>query len=416
MKRLCYGTIALTLRHCAPQSTLQQALHKAMMSAIEPWDDKRESSQASRLFKCEINPAQDICDAAKTIDHLSVSAHFEKQVVPLLDPNKRKNAVLALIEIVREDDTIDEDTVLIKQGSITKELLCIADAINIADFLSGLFLYAVAYVANKEGAGCIEEITPEFISSFDSQKPGFSITQTQLTLPEPPVAWHTRLLRECGGICACGEPLGLGKKGGGFDACHFVYLPRENPEHPTIDDAIALCPSCSSWYLVASQEDRQALRNQKKRMTARTLAGDNVSGIKIDEQIAEVLLSIQQFELKDEDLAEAQRTFEPSTIKAKIRDIPLRRRTTSYVTEYYPYVQKLLQSIGRGTDLETIAQQFHLQYLKARNCLRAESDIADLLAENLYNHTGQRYSVACQIIVAYFIQSCEVFKSNAVPQ
>jgi len=414
MKRLCYGTIALTLRHCAPQSTLQQALHKAMMSAIEPWDDKRDSSQASRLFKCEINPAQDICDTAKTIDHLPVSAHFEKYVVPLLDPNKQKNAVLALIEIVREDNTIDEDTVLIKQGSITKELLCIADAINIADFLSGLFLYAVAYVANKEGAGCIEKITPEFISSFDLQKPGFSITQTQLTLPEPPVAWHTRLLRECGGICACGVPLGLGMKGGGFDACSFVFLPRDDPGRPTIGDAIALCPSCYSWYLVTSQDERQALRKHKERIAARALAGDEVSGIKIDEQISEVLRTIDTYEVSEDALAESQRTFDPSTIKSKIRNIPLRRRTISYVTEYFPYVRGLLQAIEKDSDSEIIAQQFNLQYLKAKRRIKAESDIADVIAEDLYNHTGQQHREACQIVVAYFIQSCEVFKRNAV--
>lgn len=86
---------------------------------------------------------------------------------------------------------------------------------------------------------------------------------------------------------------------------------------------------------------------------------------------------------------------------------------TDKVLRYYNYIDGLFSLMEReGTgDFELIASEIKVAYKKLDNGTLSQDEIFEYLAEWIKNKTGvgNKYNTACRIVVAYFIQNCEVF-------
>ena len=122
------------------------------------------------------NRLGNVISKAQLSDKNTVAQYFKNNVVPLLDPNKAKLAVLAIQNLIREDTTIDEETIVDLVENKTKKILLKQSEFNLANFLAGVFLYVVISVNNRCGESSISEICESFVLSFTSQKDNITFT------------------------------------------------------------------------------------------------------------------------------------------------------------------------------------------------------------------------------------------------
>ena len=176
MKRLCFGIYASVLRACVPRKNTRlltpqkQLVGVILLSVNNSYDIRSDDYTTSRLLSCNNYLSAEVTDAAKTVDSKAVSAYFSKKVIPLLDPNKVKLAVLALLDIITNDVTIDEDTIVNLVDGTTKRALLTQSDFVLGDFLAGTFLYVASFVENTVGKSFVEEINENYIQAFVPKK------------------------------------------------------------------------------------------------------------------------------------------------------------------------------------------------------------------------------------------------------
>ena len=145
MIRFCYGTYATVLKMCAMDSRrVQNKLNKALLATVDTCDVKRNEAQASRLFNCGLNLNEiNVIEPARKADPKEIADSFNDNILKLIDPNKVKAAILAICSIITSDSTINDDTVVCEICGLTKKDLGNQTKYVAADFLAGVFLYAV---------------------------------------------------------------------------------------------------------------------------------------------------------------------------------------------------------------------------------------------------------------------------------
>ena len=123
--------------------------------------------------------------SAAKADPKEVSSYFAKRIVPLIAPDKRKLVVLALQEIIINDESISMDTIVELVNGATKNALRKQSKFVLADFLAGIFLYT-ATINNRIGKKATEFVTDEFVQSFSDLEESIFFIQhgDGLTLPE----------------------------------------------------------------------------------------------------------------------------------------------------------------------------------------------------------------------------------------
>ena len=182
MKRLCYGTFATVLKLCSSSGVTQIMLHDALLSAVDEIGVVRDGTQASRWFNCKGNLSRNLIDAMREADTEVLSAHFKDKVIPLIDPNKISVAALAIRAIIAEDVHIASGTVVDCVNNTTKMELIKTPISLPADFLVGVFIYAVLHVPNSVGNECIAEIDEAFLAD---------VTKLDMFVPEVHKVYET---------------------------------------------------------------------------------------------------------------------------------------------------------------------------------------------------------------------------------
>lgn len=171
MKRLCFGSFLKILVLCkSPSGNQKKICGKMLMSINKSYDITTDDTAVSNLVRCERNLSDNITSQVIYADTNNVSEFFKQHIIPMLDVNKCKQAVLSLLDIINSDTTIDEATQLGKLGNHTKKDILNMKTFVLADFLMNIFLYTINDVINTEGKTSIAEITAEYVSQFESQK------------------------------------------------------------------------------------------------------------------------------------------------------------------------------------------------------------------------------------------------------
>ncbi|GHV12221.1 hypothetical protein FACS1894219_04730 [Clostridia bacterium] len=172
MSKYCFGIYSATLKSCLPKKgkrylTPQKIfISTILMSINEKYDMSTDDDGISHLLSCDSSLSNEIRIPAQSADGKTVSEYFLTKIIPMLDPNKRKIAILVIRDIILNDDDIDDDTIVDKISGTTKKALRNQSEFCFADFLTGCFLYTVKAVDNTAGKQYVKQITDGYINSF----------------------------------------------------------------------------------------------------------------------------------------------------------------------------------------------------------------------------------------------------------
>ena len=151
---------------------IQAELGRALLRLFDSKTD-RDDALISNYANARKNPSKDIVKKALHLQPAGYSKlvrHFEKVIIPFLNPNELPRIVRLLSIVVWEDNAIYYDTPVNLISGLTKaELRGTTD--NNAEFLSGLFLYVLRHTDNREGLdeeGFVNRIMSEAEELFDN--------------------------------------------------------------------------------------------------------------------------------------------------------------------------------------------------------------------------------------------------------
>lgn len=410
MKKLCFGSFATILTICKAQGISQKVLIGTILLTVAPdYDIRDDDTAVSNLVRCERNLSPNVIDEIPTINPSAIKENFKQTVLPILDDNKRALVVLALKDIIDGDSSIEPDTTVEKVNGMTKTTIGNRDSFIFVDFLAGIFLYTIS-IKNRDGAESIREITDEYIQSFYPHKHeiGFVSTYThfgiEMTTEVTPDAHLIALLTETGGKChKCGRPLAISNNG------KDIYYGKVFPISASED--IVLCVNCEREMQTASDAEKLTLLSDKQELENRVIALDAISHIKLERQIEEVLREINQIE----DTDNLGLKNEPIRVKYKIIEPRLRDKAIFHVTMLYEAVNIALDRISGENKLnvDKFAKNIRRIYEDTSETISSQSEVYNLLVNWLYEKAGYKYKEACEIIISYFVQRCEVFDEIA---
>jgi hypothetical protein len=189
---------------------------------------------------------------------------------------------------------------------------------------------------------------------------------------------------------------------------------HEDPNH--LDNLICLCVSCHTKFdkprTVSEYRDLVA---KKKVLIKRFKERETWNNTKLENEIFQIMefLSGSDIDIPMTD----ELSYDPKTIEEKTDesiDFITKRSIHRNVQDYYHLIREKFAEIDTLSPLstETISSQIKSYYLTLRkqNLDSSQQIIFDSMVEWLNKMTNQTSREACEILISYFIQNCEVFE------
>lgn len=179
------------------------------------------------------------------------------------------------------------------------------------------------------------------------------------------------------------------------------------------DNLIALCTDCHTKYdKDKTVEEYRNLVNIKKKLMTKTSLDDYIYESRIEDEIKEIINSLADDELS---LVDSDKiSYNPKKISDKLDDTirPLTRRNIQRnINEYYKEIRESFNRLDEESDgtFDLIAIQVKGCYLRMKKQYDNQEVIFNKLVQWVNKKTGEYSEDACKIVVAFFIQNCEVF-------
>jgi hypothetical protein len=196
MKILCFGTFAHTLKLCKKSNISDPKLVGTLTRTVDPncqYGNDQNASAVSRLLSCKRNLSpsatgdtkrrlgqalSNVVEMAQNADKPHVVQKFKDDVIHLLDEDKKEQAVLALLDLIDGDLTLDSERSksFEKHLGMGKSELLSQKRYYLDELLTGIFLYTTATgIDNKLGKDTVKDITINLINTrgievFDSRE------------------------------------------------------------------------------------------------------------------------------------------------------------------------------------------------------------------------------------------------------
>lgn len=176
-----------------------------------------------------------------------------------------------------------------------------------------------------------------------------------------------------------------------------------------------LDPNCKADYETLFNPEKAAeLLIAKRRANQRMALMEKIDSLEIDEYLEELLSSMDR--LIDLEKMESLQ-YAPHDIKEKIEPeyVTIKNDVSSKVSMYYGFIEEQLhQRDGiNGFDFDDLAMSVRHCYKNLSKQGLSQDHIYSQMALWVQRMTGCENLVACQILVAFFVQECEVFDEIA---
>lgn len=210
------------------------------------------------------------------------------------------------------------------------------------------------------------------------------------------------------GFPGCGRELVLTKDGRISYAYEVSVIEKDAPTIP--DNLLAMCPRCHATYLLDSDKKvMREVKENKKLFAVHRLNVHLLDDLPLEKGIVSVITKISR--LNEKDLADA--SLDPKEIKQKLdpsKDTAIYYAVKNYVGIYFVRIREIMMSLDkRGViDYEEIQDQMHALYRRLKKAKKSRIEIFNEITQKVHRVSLQE-DVYCQIVVAYFVQSCEVF-------
>lgn len=312
--------------------------------------------------------------------------YFRDKVVKDLNPHLKDDTINNVIRLISVDSTIPD--------SKKKSLIAYHTAGDDARFLAEVFLYAVNR-PNKKVNETIEYEDAPLLAEANYECPlchnklvdtvkGKAIKKYRITQIFPDnldAATATA-----------------------FNAAYPVPSKLDNTEN-----LIALDENCSDRYLLSPTVDEYKKLHEIKETISRNYATKSaVNSIQLEEDIRTVLDALSQIKDVSElvkleyDALHVDEKFEPE-------NFILKNETQLQVVMYYRYIEKVFSE--SDADFDMIAAEIKISSQKLEKSGMTQAEVVSQLSEWIRNKSGLRADrqLACNIVVSFFIQNCEVF-------
>ncbi len=246
---------------------------------------------------------------------------------------------------------------------------------------------------------------------------------------------NTKLLlfSEVGGVCPrC--PNGLMYKKNGrdhkrFEVAHIYPInptkaeelllrseEKLNEDLNHIDNLICLCVDCHTKFdKPRTVEDYQLLVETKKRLIQQFEQKRIWGKSSLEEEILEIIkkLADEDFVLDVDDTL----NYDPKSLDQKLDSsvtMLTKRKVHHNVQDYYFAIREQFKELDRvePTTSEIISNQIKGHYLQLTklDSSYTQKEVFDAMVNWLAKHANQCSGDACEIVISYFIQNCEIFE------
>lgn len=238
------------------------------------------------------------------------------------------------------------------------------------------------------------------------------------------------LYTEVEGICPlCNQPLYHQKNGKmlkSYDKAHIYPLNPTAEEAELlinelllstdinhIDNIILLCQRCHHVFdHPRTVEEYSTLYNLKLKLIQKNRIKDTYAMFTIEDEIREVLGRLNEVDL--DELGTTDLRYNAKKVDEKAdNSMPklIRRQIKNDVADYFTFIKGVFNEIDKEIPemFNTVALEIKLFYTKCKQITVNQEVIYERIVDWLFNKTGKTSKRACEIIIAYFIQDCEVF-------
>lgn len=268
-----------------------------------------------------------------------------------------------------------------------------ADENNIGAKLADVFVDII-----RRAAGIVEP------TELEKQK----LQQVELDLKSK---YGDYLINEANHVCAfpgCGRSLVVTGAGKATNLYNVGLIDKKKA--PTVENLLALCPHCYATYSIDDNAKIcKELNGVKKIMIAHQQSIHLLDDLPLEKGIVGVISKVKN--LKEKDLADA--SLDPKEIKQKLNpadNIALYITVNTYVTTYYVKLREIMMNADKRGDIDydEVQDQMHAIYKRLKKAKKTKVEIFNEIAQKIHKVSLQE-DIFCQIVVSYFIQSCEVF-------
>ncbi len=191
---------------------------------------------------------------------------------------------------------------------------------------------------------------------------------------------------------------------------NFKGLRRLGNNSESFENKIALCLKChptQDYHTTA--DEYNTLLAIKERYLQETELDISVWNLNLEDQIELILqrLSI----VTDEELSEL--CFDPKLLAKKFykNESALKRKVKNYVLEYYPFIRDFLKVMdgNNGFHQSILAEQIRSCFTKMNDKTQDKEMIFSHMVQWIKNKTLSKSDLACEAVVSFFVQNCEVF-------
>lgn len=219
------------------------------------------------------------------------------------------------------------------------------------------------------------------------------------------------LLNEANHVCpfpGCGRLLVVTKYGKATNLYHVGLIDKKKA--PAVDNLLALCPRCYATYSIdENAKVCKELIGVKKILVGHQQSIQLLDDLPLEKGIVGVVSKVKN--LKEKDLADA--SLDPKEIKQKLNpsdNMALYIAVNTYVTTYYVRLRTIMMNADkRGEiDYDEVQDQMRAIYKRLKKAKKSNVEIFNEIAQKIHKISLQE-DIYCQIVVSYFIQSCEVF-------
>ena len=349
--------------------------------------DNLSSKKISRIVS-RSDPVPDGISRASTFNNVvqETFRYFQDEVMWDMNPHLLEETVDNVVKLISNDKTIPDT----KKDSLLKSY----ETGNSSRFLAEVFLYAVNR-QNKKVNNSVECEDSPLLAEANYKCP----------------LCHGNLVDTIKGMAIKKYritkifPEGLDEETA--SAFNAIY---KAPHHlDSLDNMIALDESCSDKYLLnPTVEEYKKLCEIKKILTRNYSAKTAVNSIQLEDDIRTVLDALTRIRSMSElieldyDALRLEEKFEP-------QNFILKNETQQQVVMYYRYIEKVFSESTE--DFDIIASEIKLSSQKFEKIGLSQAEIIEELSEWIRNKSGLGSDgrLACDIVVSFFIQNCEVF-------
>lgn len=182
-----------------------------------------------------------------------------------------------------------------------------------------------------------------------------------------------------------------------------------------VNNVLAVCPTCHTKFdKPRTVEEYRKWVGIKKQLINKSKAKNVYSLYAIENKISEVLIKLQTVDLDDDS---GKLSLDSLKIDEKADEtLPsLTKRTIKHnVVDYFDYIQTLFTEIDKEQPFtfNLIATQVKAAYIKLKQINNDQEFIFWTLVDWLDKKTDKISKEACEIIISFFVQNCEVFSDD----